>query len=238
MPETTLDLRSQRVLETMRTRYSATSAHSQTMFPLWRWKNTTHGAEKLEEEESEGESSPPKQVFAAIAGLDDENEEEDSEKTPPRVGIPDPELPDVPPRIRTRRTDQPPGRSLNFQENIADETLMHIEGEDRENVKHKEILTNPITGEEVVDPEAFEVRRKELLAEAQNLVKVNASILKDNAATIKEYEQARAHQRHAHESLQKSIDLKAQWETQIKRTAHPRGRKAKYDEAERCHPPS
>ncbi|KAK1691886.1 hypothetical protein QYE76_008583 [Lolium multiflorum] len=130
----------------------------------------------------------------------------------------DPELPDAPPRVRTRRTDQPPGRSLNFQEDIAAETLMHIAGEDGENVKHKEILTNPITPEEMADPEAFEARRKELLAEAQYLVKVNASILKGKVATIKEYEQARAHQRRTQESLQKAIDLKAQWERQIKRT--------------------
>ena len=95
---------------------------------------------------------------------------------------------------------------------------MDIVGEDGENVKHKEILTNPIIPKEVADPEAFEARRKELLAEAQNLVKVNASILKDKVATVKELDQARAHQRHSHESLQKAIDLKTQWETQIKRT--------------------
>jgi hypothetical protein len=165
--------------------------------------------------------------------LDDDNEEEDSEKTPPQAGIPDPELPDAPPRVRTRMMDQPPSRTLNFHEDTTAETLMQIAGEDGENVKHKEILTNPITLEEVADSEAFEAR-KELLAEAQNLVKVNASILKDKVATVKEFEQARSHQRDTHEPLQKAIDLKAQWETQTKHTQE--SEKAKDDEAERCYP--
>jgi hypothetical protein len=99
--------------------------------------------------------------------------------------------------------DQPLGRRLNFQEDIEAKMLMQIARENGENVNPKEIITNPITPEEVADLEAFEARRKELLAEAHNLVKVNASILKDKVATIKEYEQARAHQRNRQESLQK-----------------------------------
>jgi hypothetical protein len=41
-----------------------------------------------------------------------------------------------------------------------------------------------------VDPEAFEARRKELLAEAQNLFKVTASVLYDKMETDKLYKQA------------------------------------------------
>jgi hypothetical protein len=67
---------------------------------------------------------------------------------------------------------------------------MQIAGENGENVKLKEILTNPINPEVVANLEAFEARRKELLAESQNLVKVNASILKDKADTAKKYEKA------------------------------------------------
>jgi hypothetical protein len=136
-------------------------------------------------EKADGESSPPKQVFATLAGLD-EDDEDDSEKTPPQAGIPDPELLDAPPRVRTRMMDQPPSRTLNFHEDTTAETLMQIAGEDGENVKHKEILTNPITPKEVADPEALEARRKGLLAESQHLVKLNASILKDKVATTKE----------------------------------------------------
>ncbi|KAK1633150.1 hypothetical protein QYE76_007465 [Lolium multiflorum] len=109
-------------------------------------------------EKADGESSPPKQVFATLAGLD-EDDEDDSEKTPPQAAIP---------------------------EDISAEALMDIADEDGENVKHKEILTNPITPKEVADPEALEARRKGLLAESQHLVKLNASILKDKVATTKE----------------------------------------------------
>jgi hypothetical protein len=60
---------------------------------------------------------------------------------------------------------------------MSKEELVKVEGKEGEHIKHKEILTNPITPEEATDPEAFEARRKELLAEAQNVVKVTASVL-------------------------------------------------------------
>ncbi|KAM0882958.1 hypothetical protein ACQ4PT_031946 [Festuca glaucescens] len=168
-------------------------------------------------EEVDGESSPPKQVFATLAGLD-EDEEEDSGKTPPQAGIPDPVIPDAPPRVRTRRTDQPPGRNLNFAEEIASEAIMRLAGENGENVVHKEILTNPLTLDLVTDPEAFEAKRQELLAEAQNLTRITSSILKDKVATDQEYEQVRMHQRKTEEALRKAEAFKAQLEMQVKRT--------------------
>jgi hypothetical protein len=50
-------------------------------------------------EKADGESSPPKQVFAALAGLD-EDEDDDSEKTTSQAAIPDPVQPDAPSRVR------------------------------------------------------------------------------------------------------------------------------------------
>jgi hypothetical protein len=47
----------------------------------------------------DGESSPPKQVFAALAGLD-EDEDDDSEKTTSQAAIPDPVQPDAQSRVR------------------------------------------------------------------------------------------------------------------------------------------
>jgi hypothetical protein len=69
-------------------------------------------------EKADGESSPPKQVFATLAGLD-ADQDDDSEKTPPQAVILDPVQLDSPPRVRARRTDQPPSWSLNFQDGKA-----------------------------------------------------------------------------------------------------------------------
>jgi hypothetical protein len=88
----------------------------------------------LDAEEADGESSLPKQVFATLVGLDDEDEEENSDKTPPQAGILELELLDAPPWVRTRRTDQPPGRSLNFQEETTAEAIMRLAGKNGEKV--------------------------------------------------------------------------------------------------------
>jgi hypothetical protein len=89
---------------------------------------------QLDAEEADGESSLPKQVFATLVGLDDEDEEENSDKTPPQAGILELELLDAPPWVRTRRTDQPPGRSLNFQEETTAEAIMRLAGKNGEKV--------------------------------------------------------------------------------------------------------
>jgi hypothetical protein len=105
-------------------------------------------------EKADGESSPPKQVFATLACLY-EDEEDNSEKTLPQAVIPDTLLSDAPPRVCTRRMDQPTGRTLNFQDGKAAESLMQMAGENGELIQQKEILTNPITLEVAADPEAF-----------------------------------------------------------------------------------
>ncbi|KAK1667756.1 hypothetical protein QYE76_055915 [Lolium multiflorum] len=129
------------------------------------------------------------QVFATLAGLD-EDEDDDSQKTSPQRVIPDPVQSDAPTRVCARQTEQPQGRSLNFQEGMAAETLMDIACKNGEHVQQKEILTTTINLEVVADPEAFEARRKELLAEARNLVKVIATVLKDKVETDKMYKLA------------------------------------------------
>jgi hypothetical protein len=111
--------------------------------------------EMEEREEADAESSPPKQVFATVVGMD---EDDNSEKTPPNAAIPGPSEPDAPQRVRAQQRKQPPGRTLDFQEGMTDEALIAIAGKDRENVKQKEILTRPITAEEAADPDALEAR--------------------------------------------------------------------------------
>jgi hypothetical protein len=83
---------------------------------------------------------------------------------------------------------------------------------------HKEILTNPLTPDLAMDPDAFQAKRQELLAEARNLTKLTLEILKDKVATDQEYEQARMHEQNTEETYREAEALKAQLETQVKRT--------------------
>jgi hypothetical protein len=69
-----------------------------------------------------------------------------------------------------------------------------------------------------MDPDAFQAKRQELLAEARNLTKLTLEILKDKVATDQEYEQARMHEQNTEETYREAEALKAQLETQVKRT--------------------
>jgi hypothetical protein len=82
----------------------------------------------------------------------------------------------------------------------------------------KEILTNLITPEVAADPEAFEARRKELLAEGQNLVKLSSTILKEKVDTTKKHEKACEHEQMAEEEYENAAELAEQWATHIKQT--------------------
>jgi hypothetical protein len=109
---------------------------SEDVSPMASEEYNAYYKELEDADKANGESSPPKQVSATLAGLY-EDEEDDPEKTLPQAAIPDPVLPDAPPWFRSRRTDQPIGRAQNFQEGMAAETLMDIEGKNGEHFKQK-----------------------------------------------------------------------------------------------------
>jgi hypothetical protein len=102
-------------------------------------------------DKEDGESSPPKQVFATLARIDDD-ENDHPKETPSRAKIPAPTQPEAPPRFHTRDTPEPSqGRSLKFYEGTAADTLVEIVGKRGEHVQQKEILTTPIILEVVAD---------------------------------------------------------------------------------------
>jgi hypothetical protein len=178
--------------------YLMTSAHSLTMSPPWRQKSMTRAAE-----EADGESSLPKKVFTILACLDDD-EEYDSDKTLPQVGIPD-----ASPWVRTCRTDKPLGRNLIFVEETTTEVIMRLA---RKNRGESVAQGNPIqslTPDLATDVEAFEEKRQELLAEAKNLTKITSKILKDKVASDQECEKSRIYQHNTEEAYRKAEALKA-----------------------------
>jgi hypothetical protein len=136
--------------------------------------------EMEDKEKAEAESAPPKQVLATVTGLDEGTDS----GTPPNATISGPSDQGAPRRVRTRTTPEPrQGRGLDFGEGMSMEEFTRIAGKDGENITHKEILTNPLTEEEAAYPEAFEAKRKELLAEAQRVVKVATSVFQDKMET-------------------------------------------------------
>jgi hypothetical protein len=68
------------------------------------------------------------------------------------------------------------------------------------------------------DPEAFESKRKELLAKAQNLFKLTSTVLKGKVDTTKKYEKAQEHERMVEEEYERAVELAEQWATHIKET--------------------
>jgi hypothetical protein len=173
---------------------------------------------ELEDAEKEdGESSPPKQVFMTLAGIDDEDD--NTEKTPPRAKIPDSTQPEAPLRVRSRKTPEPSqGRSLKFYEGMVADTFMEIAGKHGEHVQQPEILTTPITPEVAADLEALEGKRKQLLAESNKIFKVTASVLEDKMETKRLYEQAKQNERLAEEELVRARELAEEWKTTVKET--------------------
>jgi tryptophanyl-tRNA synthetase len=101
---------------------------------------------------------------------------------------------------------------------MSKEELAMIAGKDGENITCKEILTNPITEEEAADSEVVEARRKELLAEAQNVVKVVASVLQDKMETDKMMEAAAENGRRTEEELKRVITLRDRWRKTVDKT--------------------
>jgi hypothetical protein len=179
-----------------------------------------HCKELEDVEKADGESSPPKQVFATLAGIGiDDDEDDDPEKTPPQATIPDLAQLEASPRVRARQTSElPQGRRLKFYEGMVAETLVDIAGQREEHVQQRETLPNQITPEVAADPEAFEARRKELLAEAQNIVKVTTSVLQDKMETDKLYEKGVENMCLAEEEYVKARELAEEWKNTVKET--------------------
>jgi hypothetical protein len=109
---------------------------SEDVSPMASEEYNAYYKELEDADKANGESSPPKQVSATLAGLY-EDEEDDPEKTLPQAAILDPVLLDAPPRVRSRRMDQLRGQTLNFQGGMAAKMLMDIPGKNREHVKQK-----------------------------------------------------------------------------------------------------
>jgi hypothetical protein len=84
---------------------------------------------ELDDEENEdGESSPSKQVFVTLDGVD-EYEDDDPQKTPSGAIIPAPAPSEALPRVRTHETPEPShGRSLKFYEGMSADTFVEIAG--------------------------------------------------------------------------------------------------------------
>jgi hypothetical protein len=76
----------------------------------------------------------------------------------------------------------------------ADE-LMKVAGENGEHVQPPEILTTPITPDMAADPEALEAPRLKLLEQAEGIVKVSASVLRDKVDTERLVKRARENNR-------------------------------------------
>jgi hypothetical protein len=179
---------------------------------------------ELEDAEKEdGESSPPKQVFATLASIDDD-EDDDPEKAPSRAKIPAPAQPEAPPRVYTRQTPEPSqGQSLKFYEGMASDMLVQIGGRRGEHIQQKEILTTPITPEVTADVEALEAKRKQLLAESENIVKITTSVLEDKLEIDGLYEQAVENGRLAEEEYVKARELAEECKNTVKE-AHEEAR--------------
>jgi hypothetical protein len=168
-----------------------------------------------DKEKAEVESTPPKHVLATVTGMD---EDDDSEKTPPNDTIPGPSYPGAPQRVFYRAMPEPhQGWGLDFGERMSKEELARIAGKDGENITYKEILTKPLIEEDVADPEAFEAKRKELLAEAQKVVKVTASVLQEKMETDQMMEAYAEKERKTEEHLNKAMELRDRWKKSVEK---------------------
>jgi hypothetical protein len=98
---------------------------------------------------------------------------------------------------------------------MSKQELARIAGKDRENITHKEILINPLTEEEAADPEAFEAKGEELLAEAQKVVKVATSVLQDKMETDQMMEAAAEQEHKTEEHINKAIELRDRWKRTV-----------------------
>jgi hypothetical protein len=96
------------------------------------------------------------------------DEDSDSKKTPPNAAAPG-------------SSNQ--GSDLGFGEGIPMEELTRIAGKNGKNITYVEVLTMPITTEEAADPEALEAKRKQMLVEAQKVVKAATTVLADKMET-------------------------------------------------------
>jgi hypothetical protein len=169
-------------------------------------------------EDAGGESSPPKQIFATVTGGEDD-EDDDPKKTPTGDVIPALAQPEALPRVRT--CDKPElshGQSLKFYEGMTNDELVEAAGVEGEHFQHPEILTTPITPDAVVDLEALEATRKELLKSSKNIVKVTASVFQDKMDTERIVEQARENNRQTKEALLNGKKLGEEWRAKVNET--------------------
>jgi hypothetical protein len=141
-------------------------------------------------EDAGGESSPPKQVFATLTGVDDD-EDDETYKTPASAAIPATAHSEAPPRARTHETPEPSqGPSLRFYEGMPVEELIQVASEKGEHVQQPDVPTTPITPD-TVDPVALEAARVKILEEADGIIKISASVLQDKVDTKSLVDRAR-----------------------------------------------
>jgi hypothetical protein len=98
----------------------------------------------------------------------------------------------------------------------ADE-LMKVARENGEHVEPPEVLTTPITPDMAVDPEALEATQVKLLEQAEGIVKVSASVLRDKVDTERLIKRARENNRLSKEAMLAARKRAEEWQAKVKR---------------------